>query len=231
MDCTFDVEGRVQDLHTGKNQHSQRYWNKPKSASLDGENFIIGLVMAVVARSEFDLADTGQEHTIICNHGYTRKTMHLGLKTATATDLLAENSYELIDKGAKSSIPFFIMISPVALDSNLAGGGKKGDSEDAGYDDNGFARRRQCTIPAERHKNLFPKVRVPRSDNFNPERPSEASWIRNTPRHSAEYVEYNDLYYRCRLQALQAVDGHHQRYHTAPQAEWCPGQYLPNLLH
>ncbi|KAL8835569.1 MAG: hypothetical protein Q9176_006846 [Flavoplaca citrina] len=127
-----------------------------------------------------------------------------------STKLLAEKSYEFIDEGAKSGKPFFIRIAPVAPHSNLAGGGKEGDSEDAGYDDNGLSvlsrGEGNAPISAERHKNLFPNVRVRRTDNFNPSRPSGASWIRNMPRQSVENVECNNLYYRRRPQALQAVD-------------------------
>ncbi|KAL8846554.1 MAG: hypothetical protein Q9221_008361 [Calogaya cf. arnoldii] len=127
-----------------------------------------------------------------------------------ATDLLAEKSYKFIDEGAKSDKPFFIMIATVAPHSNLAGGGKEGSAEDAGYDDNSLSALSQgegnAPIPAERHKTLFPNIKVPRTSNFNPDKPSGASWIRNMPKQNAENVQYNDLYYRRRLQALQAVD-------------------------
>lgn len=56
-----------------------------------------------------------------------------------ATDLLAEKSYEFIDHGAKSAKPFSIMIATVAPHANIGGGGKEGDAEDAGYDDNGLS--------------------------------------------------------------------------------------------
>lgn len=61
-------------------------------------------------------------------------------------------------------------------------------------------------IPTARHAGLFHNVTVPRTDNFNPESPSGASWVRNVPRHNADAVEYLDHYYRQRLRALQAVD-------------------------
>ena len=61
-------------------------------------------------------------------------------------------------------------------------------------------------IPAERHKNLFLDVKVPRTPNFNPDEPSGASWIKRLPQLTDKVVEYNDGFYRARLQALQAVD-------------------------
>ncbi|KAL8756642.1 MAG: hypothetical protein Q9199_002796 [Rusavskia elegans] len=131
--------------YTGKlrNDHSQKNWNKPRPAGLDGENLLVG----------------------------------------PAT---------------------------VAPRANIGGGGKEGDAEDARYDDNGLSALSQgegnAPIPAEKHKHLFPNVNVSRTDNFNPDRPSGASWIRNMPKQSAENVQYSDLYYRRCLQALQAVD-------------------------
>lgn len=61
-------------------------------------------------------------------------------------------------------------------------------------------------VPAEHHKHLFKDVKIPRTDNFNPDSPSGASWVRKLPQHNATSVEYLDHYYRQRLRALQAVD-------------------------
>lgn len=62
-------------------------------------------------------------------------------------------------------------------------------------------------IPAERHKHLFPNAQVDRTpENFNPGTPSGASWVRNLKKQGPANLAYNDLYYRRRLQALQAVD-------------------------
>lgn len=61
-------------------------------------------------------------------------------------------------------------------------------------------------VPAKRHEGLFKDVKVPRTDNFNPDTPSGASWVRKLPQHNATSVEYLDHYYRQRLRALQAVD-------------------------
>jgi len=66
--------------------------------------------------------------------------------------------------------------------------------------------RMTAPIPAERHKHLFPDVKVPRTPNFNPDKASGVSWIKRLPQLTEKVVEYNDGFYRARLQALQAVD-------------------------
>ena len=61
-------------------------------------------------------------------------------------------------------------------------------------------------IPADRHKHLFPDAKVPRTPNFNPSHAGGASWIKALAQLTDEVLEYNDGFYRARLQALQAVD-------------------------
>ena len=118
-----------------------------------------------------------------------------------ATDLLAEKSYGFIDEGVKSGKPFFITIATVAPHAN----GDKGE-DDQGQDQE-LSGEGNAPIPAKRHENLFPNAQVDRKrDNFNPDKPSGASWVRNLPKQGHDNLMYNDLYYRRRLQALQAVD-------------------------
>uniref|UniRef100_A0A8H7NB98 Arylsulfatase n=1 Tax=Bionectria ochroleuca TaxID=29856 RepID=A0A8H7NB98_BIOOC len=59
---------------------------------------------------------------------------------------------------------------------------------------------------AARHRHLFKDAKVPRTESFNPDKPSGADWIRRQPKLSEANIEYNDGHYRGRLQALQAVD-------------------------
>lgn len=61
-------------------------------------------------------------------------------------------------------------------------------------------------IPLERHAHLFNDTKVPRTENFNPRKPSGANWVRDLPPQSEENVDYNDHFYRQRLRALQGVD-------------------------
>jgi hypothetical protein len=60
--------------------------------------------------------------------------------------------------------------------------------------------------PAKRHERLFQDAKVYRAPNFNPEKPSGASWLLTLPKQNQSNLEYNDEWYRNRLRTLQAVD-------------------------
>lgn len=120
-----------------------------------------------------------------------------------STDVLASKAYGLLDEGVDSKKPFFLTVAPVAPHSNVA----QPPLQDPDEDKDPLKRvHMTAPIPAERHKHLFPDVRVPRTANFNPAQPGGASWIKHLARLTPEVIEYNDGFYRARLQALQAVD-------------------------
>ncbi|KAH9902356.1 Arylsulphatase [Xylariomycetidae sp. FL2044] len=108
-----------------------------------------------------------------------------------SVDVLAEKAYGFLDDAVTGGQPFFLGLAPVAPHSNCAG-----------TNDTGFTP----PIAAERHKNLFPNVTVPRTTNFNPDVASGASWIKNLSQQTQEMVDYGDEFYRSRLRALQSVD-------------------------
>lgn len=92
-----------------------------------------------------------------------------------------------MEEAAKADKPFFLVSAPIAPHSN----GPPPFS---------------APISAERHKDLFKDVKVPRTGSFNPDTPSGASWVKRLERQNESVVEYNDEFYRLRLRALQAVD-------------------------
>ncbi|KAF5005111.1 hypothetical protein FDECE_8431 [Fusarium decemcellulare] len=116
-----------------------------------------------------------------------------------STDLIAEKSLGFIHEAVQGSRPFFLGIAPVAPHS---------DVHFTGEDDaNGIPE--VVTSPpfsAERHKDLFADVIVPRTPHFNPEKPSGVYWVRDLPRLNQTHIEFNDWYYRQRLRSLQSVD-------------------------
>lgn len=84
-----------------------------------------------------------------------------------ATDVLAEKAYELLDEGVHSNKPFFLTVAPVAPHSNVDSNtfrdpNREGDQLDEVH--------MTAPIPAERHRHLFPGVKVPRTANFNPDK-------------------------------------------------------------
>jgi arylsulfatase A-like enzyme len=104
-----------------------------------------------------------------------------------STDLVANKTYAFIEEAAKGGKPFFLVAAPIAPHSN----GPPPFS---------------APVSAERHKDLFKDIKVPRTANFNPDVPSGAAWVRKLSKQNATNVEYNDEFYRLRLRALQAVD-------------------------
>ncbi|KAM0334505.1 hypothetical protein ACHAQA_001534 [Verticillium albo-atrum] len=124
-----------------------------------------------------------------------------------STDLVANKAFGFLDDAVAAGEPFFLGIAPIAPHSNLNASTLnpvKGPDEDVPVSDGEF--RVSIPLPAKRHEHLFPDAKVPRTENFNPDKASGADWIRQQPKLSDENVAYNDLHYRGRLQALQAVD-------------------------
>ncbi|KAI1391689.1 Arylsulphatase [Hypoxylon trugodes] len=118
-----------------------------------------------------------------------------------SVDVLAEKALGLLDEAVEAEKPFFLGIAPIGPHANIwAPGFKDGNHSDLTEVD--FSP----PVPAERHAKLFEGVKVPRTANFNPDKPSGASWIRKLPMQSQETVDYNDHYYRQRLRTLQSVD-------------------------
>lgn len=113
------------------------------------------------------------------------------------SDLIIQKAHSLLDKAIASDKPFFLGVAPVAPHSNVS---------PEGLHDSSTLPLMTEPVPAERHAGLFKDVKIPRTDNFNPDSPSGASWVRKLVQHNASAVEYLDHYYRQRLRALQAVD-------------------------
>ncbi|KAF2119488.1 alkaline-phosphatase-like protein [Lophiotrema nucula] len=114
-------------------------------------------------------------------------------------DVLAGKAYGFLDDAIKEEAPFFLAIAPVAPHSNVAIESLEGDVED-------FVANFSPPIPQDRYKHLFKDVKVPRTENFNPEKPSGVNWVRSLQRQSQKNVDFNDHFYRNRLRALQGVD-------------------------
>lgn len=115
------------------------------------------------------------------------------------SDLITEKAQSLLDQAITAGKPFFLGVAPVAPHSDVRANRVIGRPEP------GVPLMTE-PVPAERHKHLFKNVKIPRTDNFNPDSPSGASWVRKLPQQNATSVEYLDHYYRQRLRALQAVD-------------------------
>lgn len=107
-------------------------------------------------------------------------------------DVVANKAYGFLDEASKNSErPFFLGIAPIAPHSNM-------------HVSPPFTR--STPFYAERHARLFKEERVPRTNNFNPEQSSGASWVKDLPLLNDTVIEYHDEFYRSRLRSLQSVD-------------------------
>jgi len=70
--------------------------------------------------------------------------------------LIAQYAQDLLKEAIDSENPFFVTIAPIAPHSNIDSNREAGSPM-------------TIPIPAERHAHLFEGVKVPRTDNFNPD--------------------------------------------------------------
>lgn len=175
--------------YTGKMFNSHTIWNynSPHLAGWNGSDFLLDPFTYSYLRSVYQ----------------RNKEEPVSYEGQHSVDVLTEKALGLLDEGASSGQPFFLGLAPVAPHSNVDPT-VLGSGYDVGPDT--VAPKFTAPIPADRHKHLFEDVKVPRTENFNPDEPSGANWILNLPKRSQEVVDYDDHFYRSRLQALQGVD-------------------------
>ncbi|RYP07026.1 hypothetical protein DL764_002785 [Monosporascus ibericus] len=105
-----------------------------------------------------------------------------------STDLVTTASLNFLDEAIPEGKPFFVRVAPIGPHSETING------------------QFNPTIPADRHKDFFPGLKVSRTDNFNPDTTSGASWIKTLQKLNQTVVDYLDEIYRLRVLSLQAVD-------------------------
>ncbi|RBR24218.1 uncharacterized protein FIESC28_02951 [Fusarium coffeatum] len=172
-------EAGYNTYYTGKlfNSHTINNYNSPYPAGWTGTNFLLD-------PGTYDYLNP------IYQRNQDAPIHHKGEHTS---DLIAQHAQELLKDAIDSKNPFFVALAPIAPHSNI-------DS------DREAATSMTIPIPVERHAHLFEGVKVPRTDNFNPDSPSGVSWIRKLKQLNDSAVAYIDDYHRARLQSLQSVD-------------------------
>lgn len=109
-----------------------------------------------------------------------------------STDIVAADAVGFLAEAAISDRPFFLGVAPIAPHSETTLG------------ENGAEFR--APVAAERHRDLFPGILVPRNPNFNPDVSSGGGFIKGLDQLNDTVVQYNDEFFRARIQSLQAVD-------------------------
>ncbi|KAF5700677.1 arylsulfatase [Fusarium mundagurra] len=176
-------EAGYNTYYTGKlfNAHTINNYNSPYPAGWTGTNFLLD-------PGTYDYLNP------IYQHNQEPPVQHKGVHTS---DLISKYAHELLKEAIDSENPFFVAIAPVAPHSNVNLRRQPGHPS---------APLMTIPIPLERHSHLFEGVKVPRTENFNPDSPSGVSWIHKLDQLNDSSVSYLDDFYRARLQALQGVD-------------------------
>ncbi|KAI0151026.1 arylsulfatase precursor [Pestalotiopsis sp. NC0098] len=172
-------EAGYNTYYTGKlmNSHSTTTYNQPYANGWNGSDFLIDPGTYVYYNS----------CTVRNNGNYVYNPGQY------STDLIASKAVGFLEDAiAAPDRPFFLGVTPIGPHGEVI--------------INNNVPTFKEPVSAIRHEDLFPDVKVPRTLNFNPDVPGTASYLKSLPQLTQEEVDFNDEFYRKRLQALQAVD-------------------------
>ncbi|XPS75790.1 hypothetical protein M3J07_007857 [Ascochyta lentis] len=165
--------------YTGKmmNGHSLTTYDNPRINGWNGSDFLIDPGTYV-----FYNATMSRNHDPAKNY-----------PGEYSTDLISAAAVGFLDDAIKASDrPFFLGVAPIAPHSETI--------------TNPRPAKFNPPVPAKRHEHLFPNVTVPRTPNFNPNTTGTASYFKTLRQLNQSEIDYNDEWYRKRLQSLQSVD-------------------------
>ncbi|VBB81242.1 Putative arylsulfatase [Podospora comata] len=187
-------EAGYNTYYTGKlfNAHTVENYNSPYPAGWNGSDFLLDPYTYNYLNSSFQRNQDPPK---------SYEGFH-------SVDVLAEKSLGFVDEAVRADSPFFLGIAPVAPHSNVESntlGDDMGDDWGNLPDIEEFAKFGP-PVPAKRHEHLFKDVKIPRTPNFNPDKPTGANWVRLRKKLNQENIDYNDHFYRQRLRTLQSVD-------------------------
>ncbi|KAH7396959.1 alkaline-phosphatase-like protein [Phaeosphaeria sp. MPI-PUGE-AT-0046c] len=165
--------------YTGKlwNHHNVDNYNAPYAGGYNGSDFILD----------------PYTYEYYNAHMSRNGGKPVSYKGQYSPDITAEKAYGFLEEATQHSEPWFLTIAPIAPHSMV-----KLEPAD----------EYKADLPeyAERHAHLFTEYKIPRDDNFNPEKQGGTGWIKKLPRLNDTVIEYNDEFQRSRLRALQSVD-------------------------
>ncbi|KAK7038192.1 arylsulfatase [Favolaschia claudopus] len=128
--------------------------------------------------------------------GMKRDNANFKLYNNYTTDVISTKGIDYINDAHQAGKPFFVGIVPMA--PHVQTWPANGDAAPNPPE--------HLPISAPRHSHMFPNITVPHTVNFNPNKTTTGGWVGKLPLLDAEQLDHTNLYYRRRLQALQAVD-------------------------
>ncbi|KAI8624345.1 arylsulfatase [Xylariaceae sp. FL1651] len=108
------------------------------------------------------------------------------------TDIIRTKALDRLNNLTSQSAPFFLAIAPF--------------TPHVGYQQDKPSHR---TIPLQRHLELFPDAKAPKTPNYNPPDEYQANaggWVKNLVPMNSSAINFTDFVYRSRIQALAGID-------------------------
>lgn len=160
------------------NSHTEDNYNKPYARGFNGSDFLL------------------DPYTY--RYYYARMTRNgnppVKYDGNYSTDVIAEKAAGFLDEAIAQDRPWMLTVAPNAPHAN--------GSHDSARQATWFGEPEF----APRHANLFKDLKSPRDASFNTLIEGAVSWTENVPELSQKEIDYIDVFQRCRLRALQAVD-------------------------
>ncbi|KAJ5676598.1 uncharacterized protein N7477_002231 [Penicillium maclennaniae] len=160
------------------NSHTEQIYNKPYVRGFNGSDFLLD---PWTYRYYYARMTRNGQPPVNYNGNYS-------------IDIIADKAAGFFDEALKLDRPWMLTVASNAPHAN----GSHSPERDATW----FGRPEY----APRHANLFNHHTAPRDASFNKLVDGAVSWFENIPELSQKEIDYIDLFQRCRLRALQAVD-------------------------
>ncbi|TKX18997.1 sulfatase-like protein 5 [Elsinoe australis] len=178
-------ENSYNTYYTGKlmNNHSVVNYNDPFPAGFNATDFLIDPGTYIYYNA-----------TMQANKDPPRN-----LPGEYSTDVVAQRAVEFMDQAAQSEDPFFLTVAPI---------GPHGETiipPTIPGQPRGLAKFNP-PVAADKYKDLYPGVKIPRTDSFNPDTANGPSYFKNLPKWNQTVIDYYDEFYRTRLQTLASID-------------------------
>ncbi|KAG9593354.1 Arylsulphatase, partial [Aureobasidium melanogenum] len=178
--------------YTGKlwNAHTINNYNQPFVKGYNGSDFLL------------DPFTYDYWHARMTRNGETPKDY----SGQYSPDVVADKAYGFLEEAIEGDAPWFVTVAPIAPHSNIVAHPPSGPVNELEVLAPGPVNKFAIPEYAPRHADLFKDYKIPRTEDFNPEEASGASWIAQLPRLNDTNIDYNDEFQRARLRALQSVD-------------------------
>ncbi|PNS16008.1 ABC transporter G family member [Sphaceloma murrayae] len=178
-------QNRYNTYYTGKlmNNHSIINYNSPFPAGFNATDFLIDPNTYIYYNASMQ----------------SNRDPPRYVQGQYSTDTVAQRAVNFIDDAAQAPDPFFLTVAPIGphgetiIPPTIPGQPRA-------------AARFEPPVAADKYKNLYSGVKVPRTPNFNPDVANGPSYFKTLPKWNQTVIDYYDEFYRKRLRTLASID-------------------------